>query len=55
MKHTNGRAFTLIELLVVIGIIALLAAIAFPVFNRAREEARKITCISKSSPALSSC
>src|SRR2546430_1642360 len=39
-------AFTLIELLVVIAIIAILAAILFPVFARARENARKITCIS---------
>ncbi len=40
------RAFTLIELLVVIAIIAILAAILFPVFARAREQARKITCAS---------
>jgi prepilin-type N-terminal cleavage/methylation domain-containing protein len=38
-------AFTLIELLVVIAIIAILAALLFPVFARARENARKITCI----------
>lgn len=38
------RAFTLIELLVVIAIIALLAAILFPVFARARENARATTC-----------
>ncbi len=36
--------FTLIELLVVIAIIAILAAILFPVFARARENARKSTC-----------
>ena len=40
------RAFTLIELLVVIAIIAILAAILFPVFARAREQARKTSCIS---------
>jgi prepilin-type N-terminal cleavage/methylation domain-containing protein len=40
------RGFTLIELLVVIAIIAILAAILFPVFARAREQARKATCIS---------
>jgi prepilin-type N-terminal cleavage/methylation domain-containing protein/prepilin-type processing-associated H-X9-DG protein len=41
MKRT---AFTLIELLVVIAIIAILAAILFPVFARARENARKSSC-----------
>lgn len=38
------RAFTLIELLVVIAIIGLLAAILFPVFARARENARRSSC-----------
>lgn len=43
-RRTEG--FTLIELLVVIAIIAILAAILFPVFARARENARKSTCAS---------
>lgn len=38
------KGFTLIELLVVIAIIAILAAILFPVFARAREQARKSNC-----------
>ena len=38
--------FTLIELLVVIAIIAILAAILFPVFARARENARRSSCTS---------
>ncbi len=42
----NKRGFTLIELLVVIAIIAILAAILFPVFARARENARKANCLS---------
>jgi prepilin-type N-terminal cleavage/methylation domain-containing protein/prepilin-type processing-associated H-X9-DG protein len=40
------KAFTLIELLVVIAIIAILAAILFPVFARARENARRTSCMS---------
>lgn len=38
------QGFTLIELLVVIAIIAILAAILFPVFARARENARRASC-----------
>ena len=38
--------FTLIELLVVIAIISILAAILFPVFARARSNARKSACMS---------
>lgn len=40
------RAFTIIELLVVITVIAILAAILFPVFARARENGRRVVCIS---------
>lgn len=43
-KNSACYAFTLIELLVVIAIIAILAAILFPVFARARENARKASC-----------
>jgi len=42
----KGRGFTLIELLVVIAIISILAAILFPVFSRARENARRSSCLS---------
>jgi prepilin-type N-terminal cleavage/methylation domain-containing protein/prepilin-type processing-associated H-X9-DG protein len=43
MRRTKG--FTLIELLVVIAIIGILASMLFPVFARARESARKTTCM----------
>ena len=52
MKHSparlraSRRAFTLIEMLVVIAIIGILSAILFPVFSRARENGRKISCLS---------
>ena len=46
MKISTRSAFTLIELLVVIAIIAILAAILFPVFARARENARRSSCTS---------
>ncbi len=42
--HKTRSAFTLNELLVVIAIIAILAAILFPVFARARENARRSSC-----------
>ena len=44
MRHRVRPAFTLIELLVVIAIIAILAAILFPAFARARENARRTSC-----------
>lgn len=45
-NFSKRTAFTLIELLVVIAIIAILAAILFPVFARARENARRASCMS---------
>jgi len=40
------RGFTLIEMLIVIAIMAILAAILFPVFAKAREKARQAACSS---------
>jgi prepilin-type N-terminal cleavage/methylation domain-containing protein len=39
------RALTLVELLVVVAIVAILMALAFPVFTHARETARRSKCI----------
>ena len=44
MTQRQKRGFTLIELLVVVAIIGILAAILFPVFARARENARRASC-----------
>src|SRR5438094_7219952 len=46
MQRTRKPAFTLIELLVVVAIIAILAAILFPVFAHARDAAKRANCIS---------
>src|SRR5687767_2606493 len=44
--HRQRNGFTLIELLIVIAIIGILAALLFPVFARARENARRTSCVS---------
>lgn len=43
----RARGFTLIELLVVMAIIAILAAILFPVFAQARHSAKQTVCIAQ--------
>jgi len=46
MLPLQRRAFSLVEILVVLGIIALLAAIALPVFNSVRRRGYQTTCAS---------
>jgi len=43
---SRKAAFTLVELLVVLAVIAILSALLFPVFSRARESGRQTACAS---------
>lgn len=45
LSRAGRRAFTLVELLTVIAVIAILAAILFPAFAQARENARRTSCL----------
>lgn len=46
MRPVRATGFTLIELLMVVSLLAILAAILFPVFAGVRESARRTTCAS---------
>src|SRR5690554_6737880 len=45
MKNQKKQGFTLVEIMIVVMIIGLLAAIALPSFQKARDEARAKSCI----------
>lgn len=55
MKKTNKKGFTLAELLVVVAIIAVLVAIAIPIFTSQLEKAKEATDLANLRAAYAEC
>ena len=55
MKKNNKKGFTLAELLIVVAIIAVLVAIAIPIFNSQLEKAREATDLANLRAAYAEC
>ena len=43
--HRSMWGFTLVEIMVVVAVVGLLAALAVPMFSKARDESRRVTCV----------
>ncbi len=44
-RQLDSLGFTLLEIMIVVAVIGLLAALAIPMFSKAREDSQRIACI----------